>query len=127
MRTVVAMTIAEHDHSETDPGAEGQSRAIRDRLRDAIIDRRLAPGAKLTETEVAALFGVTRTVVHFALRMLSLEGLVRTERNRGAFVASPSPEEARQVFASRRIVEPGVAIAVLRDCLAALSALRSSR
>ena len=30
--------------------------------------------------------------------MLAFEGLVRTERNRGAFVANPSPEEARQVF-----------------------------
>ena len=36
---------------------------------------------------------------------------MRTERNRGAFVANPSPEEARQVFASRRLIEPGIAIA----------------
>jgi len=34
-----------------------------------------------------------------ALQMPAFEGLVRTERNRGAFVSHPTPEEARQVFA----------------------------
>ena len=45
------------------------------------------------------------------LQMLTFEGLVRTERNRGAFVANPSPEEARQIFATRRLIEPGIATA----------------
>jgi DNA-binding GntR family transcriptional regulator len=84
------------------------ARAIRDRLRDAIIDRRLAPGAKLSEQEVGSLFDVSRTVARAALQMLTFEGLVRSERNRGAFVANPSPDEARQVFASRRLIEPGI-------------------
>jgi DNA-binding GntR family transcriptional regulator len=83
--------------------------AIRDHLRDAIVDRRLAPGTKLTEVEVGSLFGVSRTVARSALQMLSFEGLVRIERNRGAFVANPDPEEAREVFATRRLVEPGIA------------------
>lgn len=84
---------------------------IRDALRDAIIDRRLAPGTKLSEAEVGALFHVSRTVVRAALQMLSFEGLVRAERNRGAFVANPTPDEARQVFDSRRLIEPGIAMA----------------
>lgn len=84
---------------------------VRDHLRDAIVDRRLAPGTKLNEVEVGALFDVSRTVVRAALQALSFEGLVKTERNRGAFVANPTPEEARQVFASRRLIEPGLALA----------------
>jgi DNA-binding GntR family transcriptional regulator len=82
---------------------------IRDHIRDAIVDRRLGPGTKLSENEVGALFDASRTVARAALQMLSFEGLVRTERNRGAFVANPTPEEARQVFASRRLIEPGIA------------------
>ncbi len=82
---------------------------IRDQLRDAIVDRRLAPGTKLSEAEVGTLFEVSRTVARSALQMLSFEGLVRTERNRGAFVANPTPGEARQVFDSRRLIEPGIA------------------
>ena len=93
----------------TDRLPDDRAQAIRDRLRDAIIDRRLTPGAKLSEAEVGTLFDVSRTIARSALQMLTFEGLVRTERNRGAFVANPSPEEARQVFASRRLIEPGIA------------------
>lgn len=92
-------------------GSEDRALAIREQLRDAIIDRRLAPGTKLNEAEVGALFDVSRTVVRAALQMLSFEGLVRAERNRGAFVANPSPAEARQVFDSRRLIEPALALA----------------
>ena len=105
------MNIADQIYSATDSANQDRAQAIRDNLRDAIVDRRLAPGTKLSEGEVGTLFDVSRTVARAALQMLSFEGLVRTERNRGAFVANPSPEEARQVFASRRLIEPGIAIA----------------
>ncbi|MGV8854175.1 MAG: GntR family transcriptional regulator [Devosia sp.] len=88
---------------------EDRAAAIRDHLRDAIVDRRLAPGTKLSEAEVGVLFEVSRTVVRAALQALAYEGLVRIERNRGAFVATPTPEEARQVFAARRLIEPDIA------------------
>jgi len=104
------MPLADHAFAPTN-GSEDRSLSIRDQLRDAIIDRRLAPGTKLNEAEVGELFSVSRTVVRSALQMLAFEGLVRTERNRGAFVANPSPEEARQVFDSRRLIEPAVALA----------------
>lgn len=92
-----------------DDTADDRAQAIRDVLRDAIVDRRLAPGTKLSESEVAQLFTASRPIVHVALQMLAFEHLVRLERNRGAFVANPSPEEARQVFAARRLMEPGLA------------------
>ena len=105
-----AMTLA--DQTFAPPlVAEDRAMMIRDHLRDAIVDRRLAPGTKLSEAEVGTLFDVSRTVVRAALQALAFEGLVRTERNRGAFVAHPTPEEARQVFASRRLIEPGLALA----------------
>jgi DNA-binding GntR family transcriptional regulator len=92
----------------SDEPVEDRAKAIRDSLRDAIIDQRLAPGTKLSEADVGDLFSVSRTIARAALQTLSFEGLVRNERNRGAFVANPSPEEARQVFAARRVVEPGI-------------------
>jgi len=105
------MDIAQKDITAVSGQAEDRAQTIRERLRDAIVDRRLTPGTKLSEQEVGALFDVSRTVARSALQMLSFEGLVRTERNRGAFVANPSPEEARQVFASRRLIEPGIVAA----------------
>ena len=105
------MNMEDQTSSAVDGASEDRAQAIRDQLRDAIVDRRLAPGTKLSESEVGSLFDVSRTVVRAALQMLTFEGLVRSERNRGAFVANPSPEEARQVFASRRLIEPGIALA----------------
>ena len=103
------------DQTFSAPLAEDRTMMIRDHLRDAIVDRRLAPGTKLNEVEVGTLFDVSRTVVRAALQALSFEGLVRTERNRGAFVANPTPEEARQVFESRRLIEPGIARAAAQN------------
>ncbi|MCC2613003.1 GntR family transcriptional regulator [Neorhizobium petrolearium] len=97
--------------TETSP--EDRSLAIREALRNAIIDRRLTPGTKLSESEVGSLFDVSRTVARAALQMLAFEGLVKTERNRGAFVSNPSPEEAKQIFASRRLIEPGIVAAAI--------------
>ena len=102
------MTLADHSFARP-PVAEDRAAMIRDHLREAIVDRRLAPGTKLNEAEVGTLFDVSRTVVRAALQALAFEGLVKTERNRGAFVANPTPDEARQVFASRRLIEPGIA------------------
>src|SRR6478609_7404246 len=104
------MTLLQQTSASPDLLTEDRSMAIRESLRNAIIDRRLAPGTKLSEAEVGALFDVSRTVARAALQMLTFEGLVKTERNRGAFVANPSPEEARQVFASRRLIEPALAL-----------------
>lgn len=95
--------------STPDSSPDDRSGAIRDHLRDAIVDHRLAPGTKLSEVEVGKLFDVSRTVVRAALQALTFEGLVRAERNRGAFVANPSPDEARQIFDSRRLIEPELA------------------
>jgi DNA-binding GntR family transcriptional regulator len=93
-------------HSEE--SAETGAQQIRDAIRDAIVERRLSPGTKLSESDVGNLFNVSRTLARAALQALSYEGLVNVEKNRGAFVAYPSPEEARQIFAARRLVEPGI-------------------
>ena len=107
------MKVQESLVSVEDPQSNDRSLLIREALRDAIVDRRLAPGTKLSEAEVGKLFDASRTVVRAALQMLAFEGLVRSERNRGAFVSHPSPDEARQVFASRRLIEPGIVVAAI--------------
>lgn len=80
----------------------------------AIIEQRLPPGAKLAEDELGAAFGVSRTIVRAALRMLAQDRVVVIIPNRGAFVASPSVEEARQVFHARRVLEA----ALIKDAAA---------
>ena len=74
-------------------------------LTKAIVEHRLQPGAKLAEQKLADHFGVSRTLVRQALLQLSQHQLIRLEPARGAFVAAPSVQEARQVFAVRRMLE----------------------
>lgn len=74
-------------------------------LTHAIVEHRLQPGARLVEQTLADHFQVSRTLVRQALFLLSEKRLVRLEPSRGAFVASPSVDEARQVFAVRRMLE----------------------
>lgn len=71
----------------------------------AIVEHRLLPGAKLVEQKLGDSFGVSRTVVRQALYRLSELKLVRLEPARGAFIAAPSVQEAREVFAVRKMVE----------------------
>jgi DNA-binding GntR family transcriptional regulator len=67
-------------------------------LRHAIIEQALGPGAKLPEDAIGERFGASRTIVRHALGRLAAEGLVELRRNHGASVATPSWEEARDVF-----------------------------
>jgi DNA-binding GntR family transcriptional regulator len=71
----------------------------------AIVEHRLQPGSKLAEQKLADHFGVSRTLVRQALFQLAQNRLVRMEPARGAFVAAPTVEEARQVFQVRRMLE----------------------
>ena len=75
---------------------------------DAILEQRLAPGTKLSEEALGEIFGVSRTIIRRALSRLAHEGVVLLRPNRGAVVASPSVEEARQVFLARRLVERAI-------------------
>ena len=81
------------------------TRSIVNALTKAIVEHRLHPGTKLAEQKLADHFGVSRTLIRQALFQLVQKRLIRMEPARGAFVATPSSDEARQVFAVRRMVE----------------------
>lgn len=81
---------------------------IYQRIYDAIIEHRLMPGTKLSEERVAELFSVSRTQVRGVLQRLAVEQLVTLIPNRGAFVTTPTADEARDVLAVRQTLEPAV-------------------
>lgn len=76
-----------------------------EKLRSAILDGHIPPGARLTEREVGELVGVSRTLVREALRQLEAEGLVENIPYRGPVVAKISPLEARQLYEIRAALE----------------------
>ena len=97
------------------PMESSTTRAIVDALTKAIVEHRLQPGTKLAEQKLADHFGVSRTLVRQALFQLSQNRLIRLEPARGAFVAAPAVDEARQVFAVRRMLEAEMTRAFVRS------------
>jgi len=75
------------------------------RVRDSVLEQRLAPGTRLTEDKLCTVFGASRALVRRAFLLLSRDKIIRLEKNKGAVVATPTPEEAAEVFEARRVVE----------------------
>jgi DNA-binding GntR family transcriptional regulator len=75
------------------------------RLREAILDGDLAPGARLREVELAGEHGAARHSVRAALRALAAERLVTLERHRGARVAVLDGDAGRALYELRTALE----------------------
>ena len=87
---------------------------IYDRILGAIVEQALPPGTKLGEEQLCDIFGVGRGVIRRTLLRLAGDRVIDLLPHRGAFVAKPSIEEARQVFAARRVLEADVVREVAR-------------
>ncbi|MDD9718807.1 GntR family transcriptional regulator [Dinoroseobacter sp. PD6] len=101
------------DRAETtqNPVFEGVERAIH--------EQRLPPGTRLAEAELTEIYGVSRTIVRAGLQALAHAHLVTIRPNRGARVAQPTPEDAREVFEARELIEPRTAFEAARKATAA--------
>jgi DNA-binding GntR family transcriptional regulator len=86
-------------------------------LYNAICERQLLPNTKLGEEMLAKHYGVSRTIIRQVLQRLSGDRIVKLEPNRGAFVASLSPEDAQQIYEAWRLVEA----AVIRDAVRSIT------
>ena len=75
------------------------------RLRNDIIGGSLPPGHRLSETRLAAELGVSRNTLREVFRLLTREGLLRHEPNRGVFVAAPSMATIVDIYRVRRLIE----------------------
>jgi DNA-binding GntR family transcriptional regulator len=82
--------------------------AIYERIYVAILEHRLHPGTKLGEERLADIFGTSRARIREVLARLAHEQIVELYPQRGAYLAKPSIEQARDVFEARRLIEPAV-------------------
>jgi DNA-binding GntR family transcriptional regulator len=94
--------------------AESPEAAIYHKIHRAIAERRLIPGSRLVEDQLAEVFGVSRMRIRWVLQSLARDKVVTLHRNRGACVAEPTVKEAREVFAARRLIEGALAREVVR-------------
>lgn len=91
------------------PGQSSIEERIVDQIYEAVIDQRLPPGTKLSESALCDAFAVGRMHIRRSLLLLASRELVEIISNKGAFVASPSPKQARDVFEARLALEPAIA------------------
>jgi DNA-binding GntR family transcriptional regulator len=74
-------------------------------ITEAIVAKQLRPGSRLKEAALAAQFGVSRARMRRVFQRLVDLDFVEFRLNHGALVRRPSPEEARAIFATRRLLE----------------------
>lgn len=72
---------------------------------DAIMEHRLPAGTKLTEQSLGEIYDLARHNVRKVLNKLAADGLVDLEPNRGAYIASPTEQEAHDMFELRQTLE----------------------
>ena len=78
-------------------------------IRSGILDGRFPPSSRITEQDIAAQSGVSRTPVREALRRLQAEGLLQFVPNQGAVVATWSARDIEEIFELRAMLESYVA------------------
>lgn len=71
---------------------------VAQRLRQMLLEGRIAPGAKLNERELSELLHVSRTPLREAIKMLAAEGLVELVPNRGAIAVSLTEADILDTF-----------------------------
>lgn len=74
-------------------------------LRELIVSGELPEGAPLRQDELAGKLGVSRTPLREAITRLDGEGLVRSDRHRGAVVRKPTAAELAEVYDIRELLE----------------------
>ena len=82
---------------------------VYEEVRQAIIELRLKPGEPLREATMAEQLGVSKTPVREALARLEQEGLVETTSFKGAVVSGYSPEDLKEIYELRELLEGAAA------------------
>ncbi len=85
---------------------------VADRLRQQIFARELEPGSWIDELKLAANYGISRTPMREALKVLAVEGLVTLKAGRGAYVTEMSRDDVAQVYHLLALLESDAAARV---------------
>lgn len=78
---------------------------VADRLREQIFAKQLAPGSWLDEQNLAEQFGISRTPMREAIKVLASEGLVTIKMRRGAYVTEIAKNDLEQIFTILTLLE----------------------
>jgi DNA-binding GntR family transcriptional regulator len=126
----IAQTITPPDVPGTRMAQGALYLEVAERLRVRILSHTLAPGGWIDEQALAGEFGISRTPLREALKVLASEGLVTMKPRRGAYVTEVSARDLAEVYHLLGLLEgdaaAAVATAASREQLAELKALHAA-
>jgi len=82
---------------------------VAESLRQRIFSRELAPGSWIDELKIAEAYGISRTPLREALKVLAAEGLVTMKVRRGAYVTEVSDQDLAEVYHLLSLLESDAA------------------
>jgi DNA-binding GntR family transcriptional regulator len=85
---------------------------VAERVRQQIFSRQLEPGSWIDETRLSLEYGISRTPLREALKVLAVEGLVTMKLRRGAYVTEMSRDDVAQVYHLLALMESDAAALV---------------
>jgi DNA-binding GntR family transcriptional regulator len=95
-----------------------------EKIRDAIIEGRFEPGTRITESEIAEKYGVSRVVIREAFSSLTQEGLLVKERNKYTQIVEFSQKDIKEIFDLRIAIEVAAASICVEDSIDIIDELK---
>lgn len=116
-----------HTEADTSLAPRALYLQVAERIREQIFNRELEPGSWIDEQKLAADYGISRTPLREAIKVLAVEGLVTMKMRRGAYVTEMSARDVTQVYHLLALLESDAAAEVAKKAsdaeLAELQAL----
>lgn len=101
-------TSPDENQSDASQWEVAEESRVRHAIVEAVLSHRLPPGTRLVETRLCEAFGVNRSLLRRVFVRLAGEKVIELQHNKGAIIAQPGPEEMRQVFEARQLIENGI-------------------
>lgn len=101
------------DLNKTHKTKRTSDKEIYQEIFDAILSFRIRPGTRLTEENLSKIFNVGRTTIRSALLRLSQDHIVEIKPNKGAYIASPTVKQAKDILDARKLIE----VAIVKDVI----------
>ena len=93
------------DLGPVDAGEASLHETLVSRMRQLMIEGTLENGQRIPEAELCRMFGVSRTPLREALKVLAVQGFVQLRPNRGSIVAPIDPEQIQPIFELKGALE----------------------
>ncbi|MFM2329234.1 MAG: hypothetical protein RLZZ494_1337, partial [Pseudomonadota bacterium] len=108
-----------HAEADTSLAPRALYQQVAERVREQIFNRELEPGSWIDEQRLAVEYGISRTPLREALKVLAVEGLVTMKVRRGAYVTEMSAQDVTQVYRLLALLESDAAAEVAEKASAA--------